>query len=88
MSAPKYTTRKGAAKGEPSMLWIGKSGRYYRNIVDSKTDKAINAIGSIAPDGGIVKRPPVTPATKPETNNVFFYLIAILAILILIKIMK
>lgn len=85
MALPKYTTRKGAASGEASMLWIGKSGRYYRTVVHAKTDKAANAIAG-APNTG--KRPPVTPETKPETNNVFFYLIAILSILILIKIMK
>lgn len=31
-----------APNHSPSTLWVGKSGRYYRNIVHSKTDKAKN----------------------------------------------
>lgn len=42
MAKPKYITIS-AKPGNPSILWIGKSGRYYRNIVAALTDKAENA---------------------------------------------
>lgn len=40
--ALKYLTRS-AKPGEPSVLWVGKSGRQYRSIVAAKTDKEVNA---------------------------------------------
>lgn len=81
MAAPKYTTRKGAAQDEPSMLWIGKSGRYYRNIVHAKIDNPANAINSNS-------KSVAAENSKAATTNVFFIIIAILVILILIKILK
>lgn len=39
---PKYKTRS-ADYGEPSILWIGKSGRTYRTLVAAKTDKEADA---------------------------------------------
>jgi hypothetical protein len=85
----KYTTRKGAANGQPSYLHIGRSGRTYRTLVQSKIDNPANAIGTT------VKRPPmvdpiVTPIAPPVTltDNVFFYLIVAIVVLIIISLTK
>lgn len=80
MATPKFKTRKGAASGEPSMLWIGKSGRYYRNIVHAKIDNPANAINGNGKSTASVK--------QAATNNLFFIVIAVLAILILIRLIK
>jgi len=39
---PKFITRS-AKPGEPSVLWIGKSGRSYRTLVAAKKDKEADA---------------------------------------------
>lgn len=83
MALPKHTTRKGAAKGEPSFIWIGKSGRQYRTVVHAKIDNPANAI-----DKPNTATTTTATATTPETNNVFFWIIIALVILIFIKIMK
>ena len=78
MAAPKFKTRKGAASGEPSMLWIGKSGRYYRNIVHAKIDNPANAINANAINANGKSTASVKQAA---TNNLFFIVIAVLDIL-------
>ncbi len=64
-----------APPGEPSVMWIGKSGRMYRTVVAAKIDKA-----------GTEYAPPVAKSTTK--NYIFWGLAALIVILIIYKLIK
>lgn len=70
-----------AKPGEPSILWIGKSGRMYRTLVAAKIDKAENAY--------------LTPETENEVTGTFGTkekvlagVVLVLAVIIIYKLIK
>lgn len=70
-----------APPGEPSILWYGKSGNVYRNIVDAKKDKPEKAY----------KKPAVVvdaPKQVAKTNYLVYILIVALLVFITYKIIK
>lgn len=66
---PQYITRS-AKPGEPSVLWIGKSGRQYRSIVAAKKDHESEAW----------KAPTVQSVVKNASGNAFVVVVVIILI--------
>jgi hypothetical protein len=73
---PVYIIRS-AKPGDPSILWLGKSGRKYRSIVDAVADKAEYEY--------IV---PVEPVDTEDPKTASYTIMAILAMVLIIFIYK
>jgi hypothetical protein len=80
-----------AAPGEPSILWIGKSGLRYRNIVHAKID---NPAYAYTPEP-ITKRPTdptdlKEKATQVVSNNknLITVVLLVLAGIVIVKLVK
>jgi hypothetical protein len=72
---PKHVTFS-APPGKPSILWIGKSGRKYRNLVAAKIDKAENAYIETGNQVGEI-------ISEVKSNSwVFILMIAIITIVV------
>ena len=78
-----------APPGVPSILWIGRSGRYYRTVVAAKIDKATTAV-QVASTGTQTATTMATSTTTTATgsNTIYYVIAAIIAALIIIKILK
>lgn len=86
----KFTTRSAGTK-EPSVLWISKTGKFYRTVLAARIDNAAQAVIYNEKTGTVTlpETKTVVEAEKAKRKSMFMFIgLGIVALIIIYKIIK